>query len=155
MFRSSATSGQFTALILAGFTFACSAGVAVARPTPSPTPVPTATPSIPPEDPAIARIARHEFVAWQAGNIDRTRYTTDLAAKATDSVVTELSAKLSALGAFVRSEYLGPIRTEGTPPGVRAFMYHMVCTKGEVYEQLVVDGQNRVAGIIFRDKLPT
>lgn len=121
---------------------------------PHPTPTPSATPSPPPEDPAVGRVARREFVAWQAGNIDRTRYAPQTNSKLTDATVNQVATGLGHLGAFVRSEYLGPIPIEGTPKGFSAYLYRMFCTNGAVYERLVIDANGKVAGIYFMDKLP-
>ena len=120
------------------------------------TPLPTASPTPPAEDPAIGRIARREFVAWQAGNVDRTRYAPQTSAKLNDTTINRVATGLGRLGAFVRSEYLGPIPVDSdAPKGINAYLYRMFCTNGTVYERIVIDGAGKVAGIVFMDKLPT
>ncbi len=52
-------------------------------------------------------------------------------------------------------QYLGPLNIPDLPPGVGAYLYKMLCSNGSIYEQLVVDPTGKVAGIIFRDTLPT
>lgn len=141
------------AAVFAALAFALPhAGVAKAHPTPAP----SASPTPPPEDPAVGRIARREFVAWQAGNIDRTRYAPQTSAKLSDATINHVATGLGRLGAFVRSEYLGPIPVDAdAPKGINAYLYRMFCTNGTVYERLVIDGSGKVAGIVFMDKLPT
>jgi len=104
----------------------------------------------------VTHMANKQFVDWQAGAIDRASYTAELNAKITDAQLADISSKLGKLGAFIRSEYLGPIPEDpSVPAGVQAYMYRMFCSNGIVYEQLVLDGTGKVAGILFRDKLPT
>jgi hypothetical protein len=142
----------FAVALFAGL-FGSVAERAVARPHSTPTPTASPTPS---EDPQVTHIANREFVAWQAGSIDKSHYTDELGSKVTDAQLTDISTKLGKLGAFIRSEYLGPIpEDKDVPPDIKAYMYRMFCTGGTVYEQLVLDGTNKVAGILFRDKLPT
>lgn len=120
-----------------------------------PTPTPTASPTPPPEDPAVGRVAKREFVSWQAGNVDHTRYTAELNSKLSDVLVSKTATGLGHLGAFVRSEYLGPVVIEDAPKGISGYLYRMFCTNGAVYERLVLDASGKIAGIYFMDKLPT
>lgn len=120
---------------------------------PHPTPTPSATPSPPPEDMTVTRVARREFVAWVAGNLDHSRYTDDLNRKITTEKLTQVSTALGKLGAFIRSEYLGPIAIDGAPAGIHGYLYRMFCSQGTVYEQLILDSSGKVAGILFRDKI--
>ena len=119
-------------------------------PTPSPTP-------IPPADPAVTQIARRQFVAWQAGQIDRADYTASLNAQTPDSKVQESSATLGALGALSGVQYLGPRDSDydDLPPGVHVYLYQMLCTNGSIFEQITLDPSDKVAGIIFSDTAPT
>jgi hypothetical protein len=118
--------------------------------------MPTASPTPPPEDPAVGRVARREFVAWQSGNIDRSHYADVLNGKLSDDLVNRTATGLGHLGAFVRSEYLGPLVVDpDAPKGLSAYLYRMFCTNGAVYERLVLDASGKVAGIYFMDKLPT
>ena len=120
---------------------------------PHPTPAPTATPTPPPEDPEITRVARREFVSWQAGNVDLDRYADKAKAQLTPEKITNTSKQLGLLGALVKTEWLTPLSFDGAPAGVKGYLYHMVCTQGAVYEQLVINGEGKIEGIVFRDKL--
>lgn len=147
MFRSFITS--LGALLI---TLALLSVPAIARP--HPTPTPTATPAPPPEDPAITSIARHEFVAWQAGVVDKSRYAPVTQAKLTDKQINDTSSALANLGALVSTKWWGPLGIEGGPPGVKGYVYQMYCTNGMVYEQLTIDSATgKIDGIFFRDKL--
>lgn len=119
-----------------------------APPTPSPTP-------IPPADPAVTQVARRQFVMWQAGRIDRAEYTAQLSAQTDDQRVQQASLDLGTLGALDSVQYLGPLNIPNLPPGVNAYLYKMLCSNGSIYEQLVLDPAGKVAGIIFRDTIPT
>ncbi|MGR4064927.1 MAG: hypothetical protein ACLQPV_05720 [Vulcanimicrobiaceae bacterium] len=124
-----------------------------ARPHATATPVPTPVPA---EDPAVTAIAHREFVSWQIGVVNKSRYTADLAAQITDDKVKQSSAALAALGTFERSEYLGPAMVADAQPGedVHGYVYRMVCSEGAVYMNLALSGpDNKVAFIGFRDKL--
>ncbi|HTU71459.1 MAG TPA: hypothetical protein VMF11_14240 [Candidatus Baltobacteraceae bacterium] len=146
MFRSFATS---TAALLA---LALLPVAAPARP--HPTPTPTVTPSPPPADPAITAIARHEFVAWQAGVVDKSRYAPETQPKLTDEQIANTSRALAALGALVRTQWWGPLGIVDGPAGVKGYIYQMICTDGKVYEQLTIDSATgKIDGIFFRDKL--
>lgn len=130
---------------------ALSAGTASARP--HPTPTPTASPSIPPEDPAITEIARHEFVAWQAGIVDRSRYGAAMQSRLGDNEVTQTSKALSQAGALQRTQWLGPYPAPADVPGGHAYLFHMFCANRAVYELLTIAPDGKIGGIGFRDTL--
>ncbi len=119
------------------------------------TPTPTATPSIPPEDPAITLIARREFVAWQAGTVNLAHYEKESQVNLTPDKITETSKNLGALGTLESTQWLGPIPIIDAPASVKgAYLYKMHCDGADVYEELTLGVDGKVAGIIFRDKLP-
>jgi hypothetical protein len=149
LFRSFAISAAL-ALVLVAF---APAGPALARP--HPTPTPTATPAPGPEDPAITQIARREFVAWQAGVIDKSRYADVTSTKMLPDKVADTSRALSALGALQHTEWLGPLALPAdSPPGVKGYLYRMTCSNAAVYEQLTMAPDGKIDGIFFGDKLP-
>jgi hypothetical protein len=138
-----------TSLIAAAFV-ALVAGVAFARPHPSPSPTPTP----PPEETAITTIARREFVAWQAGVVDKNRYAAETAAQLSDAKVSDTSKALSAFGSLVRTVWLGYATFEtAPPPGTKAYVYQMVCDRGAVFERLVMGQDGKIDGIFFSDKM--
>lgn len=118
-----------------------------------PTPTPTATPSLPPEDPAVTAIARREFVAWQAGSVNPEHYATLSRASITPEKVNQTAQGLGLKGSFISAEWMGPIVIQDPPPGVSGYLYKMHCSNGDVFEELMLQADGKVAGIIFKDKL--
>jgi hypothetical protein len=120
----------------------------------SPTPTPSPTPP-PPADPAVTLVARRQFVAWQAGHINRRDYSATLSAQTDDAKVQQSSVELGQLGALQSMQYLGPITFYATPSGTTVYLYKMVCANGFIYEQLALDPRHTIQGIVFRDTIPT
>ncbi len=127
-------------------------GVAAAKPHPTPTPSPTPTPVA---DPAITKLVRQQFVAFQGGSINKEVYSAQLRPKLTDAMVADLSRKLSVLGPLVNMVYLGRFYTNDIPPDAHGYIYQMLCNEGNVYLLTIVDGQGKIATIYFKDKLTT
>jgi hypothetical protein len=119
-------------------------------PTPSPTPVP-------PDDPAVTLMARRQFVAWQAGRIDRVEYAASLNAQIPDAKLESTSTNLGTLGALDGVKYLGPRDAvyAPLPAGIHVYLYDMLCANGSIYEQLTLDANGKVVGIEFTDTIPT
>jgi hypothetical protein len=152
-FRGSTLSRSFViSVALAVLTLLAPAG-ALARGHSTPTPAPTATPSPPPEDPKITIIARREFVDWQAGVVDKSHYAPETQAKLSPDKVADTSKALSELGALKQIEWYGPLGIADGPPGVKGYLYHMICANASVYEELTIGPDGLIDGIVFRDKL--
>jgi len=146
-FRSFATSALALAAVVA------LSPAAPARPHPSPTP--TATPTPPPEDPAVTIVARREFVAWQAGVVDKARYAAQTQAQLTDDKVLATSKALSVSGALVQTKWLGFATYENPPPpGVKSYVYEMLCSEANIYVRLTIGPDGKIDGIFFSDKPP-
>ena len=139
----------FAALcVLAGVSFAA----ASARPHPTPTPSPSPTPVA---DPAVTLIANRQFVAWQAGKLNKSLYAPEVLAKLTDSKIDDTSHALGTLGALDHTIFMGPFMAPDIPADAHGYIYQMQCEAGVVYEWLVLDGQGKIATIYFKDKLTT
>jgi len=117
-----------------------------ATPTPAPTP-------LPPEEPGATKVARQQFVAWQLGTLDRTRYTDELNGLADADAVSHTSAALSQLGSLQSMEWLGYRAAAGVPPGTKTYVYRAHCSRGTVLIQFSIEPDGKIAGIIFRDNL--
>jgi hypothetical protein len=126
--------------------------VAGARPKPAPTPSPTPTPVA---DPAITKIARQQFVAWQAGTVNRSAYDPGVQAKLSQDKIDDVSRRLGTLGPLTDTVYIGPLITSDLPPNAHGYIYQMVCREGAVYLWMILDGQGKIATIFFKDKLTT
>ena len=128
-------------------------GAALARrssptPTPSPTPPPVA-------DPAVTKLVRQQFVAWQAGSLNKSLYSPQVRGKLTDAMVDDVSKKLATLGALVDTVYVGPFFTSDIPSDAHGYIYQMMCSGGNVYLLTILDAQGKIATIYFKDKLTT
>lgn len=124
----------------------------IARAHPSPTP--TATPTLPPENPAITAVARREFVAWQAGAVDKTHYVEAAQSDLTTDATDKMSKALVSLGALMHTDWNGNFPIIGAPPGVIGYIYHMVCTNDAIYEELMIGPDGKIDSINFLKKLP-
>lgn len=155
LFHSYRTSALALALLIAGGGMPALAVAGVA-PAPSASPATggdSIVPSPGPEDPAVTHEALRQFVAWQAGNVDPSHYTAAAKAKLEPAQVESISKNLAALGAFQHAQYVGRVYLEDAPTGVQAYLYHMFCTGGAVFEEIILDGHAKVNGIVFRAKL--
>jgi len=117
-------------------------------------PTPTATPTLPPEDPAITTVARHEFVAWQAGVVEKAHYAPAAQASLTDEAISNMSKALSSYGALVRIVWVGHFPIVGGPPGEVGYTYRMECTNAPVFEQLMIGADGKIDSINFLKKAP-
>jgi len=116
-----------------------------ATPTPSPEPSPVA-------DPAVTKIARQQFVQWQAGVVNKSLYLPPVVPKLTDDKVAETSKQLAELGALIDVVYIGRWLNPEFPPGTDGYIYQMRCVSGNVYEWLVIDAQGKL-NVIFKNRL--
>jgi hypothetical protein len=139
---------SFLGLLAAALLFASPAG---ARPKPTPTPSPTVAPVA---DPAITKLARQQFLAWQIGTIDKTLYSPDLLAKATDEKIADVSRHIAPLGALISLDYVAPFTGEGFPTDAKGYIYQMNCSNGKIFEEIVLTG-GKIGYLYFRDTLTT
>lgn len=134
------------ALLLLAALAAPSWGRPHATPTPAPTPAPVA-------DPAITRIARQQFVQWQAGTVNKSLYSDQVAAKLTDDMISSTSTRLGQLGALTDIVYLGRWINPDFPADTRGYIYQMRCSSGNVYLWLAIDAQGKIAWFTFKNRL--
>jgi hypothetical protein len=115
-----------------------------ATPTPSPTPV---------ADPAITKIARQQFVQWQAGVVNKSLYADALVPELTDAKISDTSKALSQLGALNDTAFIGDWLNPTFPSGTRGYIYQMRCVEGNVYLWMAIDGQGKIARFFMRNRL--
>jgi hypothetical protein len=127
-------------------------GAAQARPAPTPTASPTPTPVA---DPAVTKIVRQQFVAWQAGSVNKASYSPQLRGKLTDAMIDDVSHKLAALGPLTDTVFVGPFFANDLPSDAHGYIYQMMCQSGNVYLFTVLDAEGKIATIYFKDKLTT
>jgi hypothetical protein len=121
-----------------------------ARPHGTPTPAPTPTPVA---DPAITKLARQQFVEWQAGVINKSLYAQQVLDKLNDEKISNTSRALGQLGALDDVVYLGAWIAPDFPPGARGYIYQMRCASGNIYLWLALDSTGKIATIFFKDRL--
>jgi len=117
-----------------------------ATPTPSPTPAPVA-------DPAVTKVVRQQFVAWQAGNINKSLYAPELLPKLTDGKINDVAHALGALGPLTDTTFVAPFTAADIPPDAHGYIYQMHCTDGSIYMWMVLDGNGKIATVFFKNKL--
>jgi cell division septation protein DedD len=149
--RSFATS--FVAVVFAATCAGAVAPSADARPAP-PTPTPSPSPT-PVADPSVTKLVRQQFVAWQAGSINKSLYSDKIQSQLSDATINDVSQKLASLGALTSLIYIGPFISSDIPPDARGYIYQMQCREGNVYLFTILDSQGKIATIYFKDKLVT
>jgi hypothetical protein len=133
------------ALVLGGL-----ATPSLARPHSTPTPSPTPSPVA---DPAVTKVARQQFVQWQAGSVNKSLYAQQVLAKLSDAQIADASAKLGQLGALTDVVYIGRWIDATFPAGARGYIYQMRCVSGNIYLWLAFDAQGKIATILFKNRL--
>ena len=124
--------------------------MARAKPTPTPSPSPS-----PVADPAVTKLVRQQFVAWQAGNVNKSLYSPQIQSQLTDAKIADVSQKLGFLGALTATVYVGPYYSADFPQGAQGYIYQMLCREANVYVFAVIDAQGKIANFYFKDRLVT
>jgi hypothetical protein len=122
----------------------------VARPSSTPTPVPTPSPVA---DPLVTKIARQQFVAWQAASVNQALYAPQVSSKLTQDKVDQTAHALSGLGPLIDTVFIGPFSAPDIPADARGYIYQMRCSGGNVYLWLILNPDGKIATIFFKDKL--
>ncbi|HXP92671.1 MAG TPA: hypothetical protein VN905_04315 [Candidatus Binatia bacterium] len=110
-----------------------------------PAPAPSETP-LPGEDSSITARVHAEFLAWQHGQIDRSRYTTDASEAFSDSLVAKVATELTALGAPAAFIFRG----KTAPPGGTIYAYRVSCANSDVWMTFGLDASGKINGIAFQ-----
>jgi hypothetical protein len=146
------------AMVLALATCALGSASAPAGAAPTPSPSPAAVPTTgpikhEPEDPAVSKVARAQFLAWQLGKVDRSRYTDVLSQLISAEKIANSSQGLSRLGPLEKLEYVGRATVDGLPPDNKSYVYHMVCGGGAVYMLFSLTPTGKISSMLFRNAL--
>ena len=121
-----------------------------ARPSSTPTPAPTPAPVA---DPTVTKVARQQFVAWQAGSINKRLYAAEVIPKLTDDKINDVARALSALGPLTDTTFVGPFSAADIPEGAQGYIYQMHCLEGNIYMWMILDADGKIATVFFKDKL--
>jgi hypothetical protein len=98
------------------------------------------------EDPAITAAVKREFLAWQAGKIDRSVYSAEMNKALPDSAVAQVSGQLRSLGAPTKFVYIDrSIVSEN-----RAYTYGAETPKAKLRILYVLDTAGKISGLWFR-----
>jgi hypothetical protein len=126
---------------------------ALARHAPAATPTPAPTPK-PVEDPAITKIARQQFVAWQAGVVNPKLYTEDMQAKMLPATVADTSKNIGSLGPLLSMQFEGPVLVDDAPATSNSYLYQVTCANGAVFMQFALMPDGKIAGMLFSNHRP-
>jgi hypothetical protein len=137
------------AVLLAAFVPAgAHAQQATASPQPAPdtsgSPPPIPAPKPGPDDPARHKLAVQQFLAWQAGSVDRSLYDDAVNGELSDEVLDSATRTLANMGALQSAVYLGTSHARGA----NIFVYKMTCERGSVNMDFALDPDGKI-GIIF------
>jgi hypothetical protein len=139
-------------LAAAAFAFALPLGASSRPAAPTPSPSPTVAPVA---DPAITKLARQQFLAWQIGTLDKSLYDAQLLPQLTDVKVADTSKHIAPLGALTGLVFIGSFAGEDFPPDAHGYIYQMICSNGKIYQWMVVTGNGKIATMYFRDTMTT
>lgn len=110
----------------------------------APPPLPPPKPA--PEDPKIRKLAIQQFLSWQAGTVDRARYSDDINAQLNDELLDASEKAVAALGALQSSTFKGISAAKG---GVKVYVYTMLCEHGSIDMEFALQPDGRIALIFF------
>ncbi len=109
----------------------------------SPPPLPPPKPA--PDDPKMHKLAVQQFVAWQGGAVDRTRYSDDVNAQLSDDVLDASEKALAALGALQSATFKGISQAKG----IRVYVYTMLCEHGSIDMKFALQPDGKIALVFF------
>ncbi len=109
----------------------------------SPPPLPSPKPA--PEDPKIRKLALQQFVAWQGGAVDRSRYSDDVNAQLSADVLDASEKALAALGALQVATFNGI----SIAKGIHVYVYTMTCEHGSIDMKFALQPDGKIALVFF------
>jgi hypothetical protein len=109
----------------------------------APPPLPSPKPAK--EDPKIRKIALQQFVAWQGGAVDRTRYSDDVNAQLSPDVLDASEKALAALGALQTATFKGISEAKG----IHVYVYTMTCEHGSIDMKFALQPDGKIALVFF------
>jgi len=109
----------------------------------SPPPLPSPKPA--PDDPKMHKLAVQQFLAWQGGTVDRSRYSDDVNAQLSDELLDASEKAVAALGALQSTTFRGISQAKG----IKVYVYRMLCEHGSIDMQFALQPDGRIALIFF------
>jgi hypothetical protein len=118
-----------------------------ASPTPAPlnSPPPIPPPKPAPDDPKMHKLAVRQFLAFQGGTVDRTRYSDDVNAQLNDELLDGSEKALAALGALQTVNFRGISHAKG----IDVYVYRMTCEHGTIDMEFALQPDGKIAVLLF------
>ncbi len=109
----------------------------------SPPPLPSPKPAT--ENPKIRKLAMQQFLAWQGGTVDRSRYSDDVNAQLSDDLLAASEKAVAALGALQTATFRGI----SSAKGIHVYVYTMLCEHGSIDMKFALQPDGKIALIFF------
>lgn len=109
----------------------------------APPPLPSPKPA--PDDPKIHKLAVQQFLAWQGGTVDRSRYSDDVNAQLSDELLDASEKAVAALGALQSTTFRGISEAKG----IKVYVYTMTCEHGTIDMKFALQPDGKIALIFF------
>lgn len=109
----------------------------------SPPPIPSPKPA--PEDPKMRKLAVRQFLDFQGGNVDRSKYSDDVNAQLNDDLLSGSEKALAALGALQTVTFRGISQTKN----VNVYVYRMTCEHGSIDMEFALQPDGKIAVLLF------
>jgi len=93
----------------------------------------------------MRKLALQQFVAWQGGTVDRTRYSDDVNAQLSDDVLDASEKALAALGALQSATFKGISAAKS----IRVYVYTMTCEHGSIDMKFALQPDGKIALVFF------
>jgi len=137
----------FAAFSTSGIRAQEAAPAASSAPADEPTNPPLPSPKPAPDDPKLHKFAVQQFLAWQNGTVDRSRYTDQVNDQLTDDVLDRGTKTLANMGGLQQATFRGISLSKG----VTFYVYHMTCERGAIDMDFALDpsGSGKIALIFF------
>jgi hypothetical protein len=109
----------------------------------SPPPIPSPKPA--PDEPKMHKLAVRQFLAFQGGTVDRSKYSDDVNAQLNDDLLTASEKALAALGALQTVNFRGISRTKN----INVYIYRMSCEHGSIDMEFALQPDGKIAVLLF------
>lgn len=121
------------------------ASAAPSEPQPGGTPPALPSPKPGPDNPQRHKLAVQQFLAWQQGTVDRTRYGDEVNSELDDALMDRAGKTLANMGALQSAVFVGTARAKG----LDIYVYKMTCQNGSVDMDFALAPDGKIALIFF------
>jgi hypothetical protein len=99
-----------------------------------------------PEDPAVGTAVKKQYLAWQAGKVDRNDFSAEMNKGLPDGTVARVASQLQSLGAATRFTYVERTLWNGN----RVYTYRVETAKAKLRMLYTVDAAGKITALWFR-----